>query len=140
MKNLRYMFRLLWRIDKAYMFISLISIPSGVINPIVDVFLLQQLIRQISEEKSIKGTVIVLVIMFLCGLTNLLTNSYLASVCTPRHREKISLGMRMLVFEKVKVCGVECFDDPEFYDSYVAAIRESLSRPMDVWNTVVETV
>lgn len=140
MRNIWYMIRLLWRIDKKYMFISLISIPGGIINPIIDVYLLQMLLQQVSEAKSIKGTLIVLGIMFLCSLINLFTDSYLGKVCVPRHSEKISLEMKLLVLDKVNSCDVSCFEDPEFYNSYVAAARESLTRPMAVWSTVIDTV
>lgn len=137
MQNIWYIIKMLYRIDKQYMFVSLITIPSNIVNPVIDIFLLQELLRQISEVKSIRNTVIVLITMFAINLVNYFWEGYYFQIYVPKHQTKISTKMKLIVLEKANKCDVKCFETPDFFNSYVIAAKEAQSRAIGVWDWII---
>ncbi len=96
------------------MFVSLIAVPVGAINPFVDVYFLRIFLEQISEEKNISKAVLVLLIMFGLNRINLIWNGYTCNVYMPIHEKKISFVFKQKFIEAAQKYDVETYDAPDF--------------------------
>lgn len=131
------MIRQLYKIDRQYMFVSLISIPVSIINPLIDIFFLQKFLRCISEDRSVPKALIVLGTMFVLNLINLLWDGYTSHVYMPIHEKRISMAFKKNIIETVGQYDVEKFDDPDFYDLFVLSAGEADGRCIGIWKTCV---
>lgn len=113
----------LYRIDRKYMLISLISVPVGVINPLIDIYFLRRFLECISEERSIRGAAIILALMFALNIANLLWESCVCGIYMPICEMKIAAAFRLRFIDKVGDYDAEAFDSPDFYDSYTVSQR-----------------
>ena len=67
----------LYRIDRKYMLISLISVPVGVINPLIDIYFLRRFLECILEERSIRCAAFKIALMYAQNIANLMWMMFL---------------------------------------------------------------
>lgn len=130
----------LYRIDRKYMLISLISVPVGVINPLIDIYFLRRFLECISEERSIRGAAFILALMFALNIANLLWESCVCGIYMPICEMKIAAAFRLRFIGKVGDYDAEAFDSSDFYDSYTVAAGNADGRCIGIWRSCVNTL
>ena len=139
-KNIIYMLKYLWKIDKWYMPISFVSILFAIINPFIDIYLYKKLIDNITEKISFLSIFITLGLMFGLGIIASLLQKLFFDIIFLKRGTEITTKMQLIVAEKALSYDVECYESSEFYNMYVKAATEAEGRVIWVWNTCLSIV
>ncbi len=131
------MIKQLLKIDKQYMFVSLIAIPVGIINPLIDIFFLQLFLESIADDKSVIKALLILLAMFILNLVNLIWDGYASHIYMPTREKRISMIFKLDIIEAVKRSEVRNFDNPDFYDHFVLASQDIDIRCIAIWKSCV---
>ena len=93
-------------------------------------------LNAIQEGKDIRGTIPMLALIFafsiLYSVLVKLGNYY----CELKN-QKVTAYINNLVYKKATEVELACFDDPDFYDSYVVASSNAASCAFDSWSVFV---
>lgn len=124
LKNSFYMYKKIWKYSKLRVLFMLLEIIAAGVNTYVDVMFYKLMIDGITAHKSFWY---VLIILGIRTITLFVYQSVLAinvEVAYPATQLKITRGLSMELYEKVKSIDITSVDDSEFYDKYSRAFNE----------------
>ncbi|HBN83318.1 MAG TPA: ABC transporter ATP-binding protein [Clostridiales bacterium] len=137
LKNNLFMISYIWRFSKSYIFLSILSSIDFTINPVIDILLMKVVVDSIAEGKPLINIMVFLVAVAGVNLFSAANDAYFNNRYYPKKDEEFSRKMQLMLLDKRRVCEVSCYENPEFYDSYMKAANEAQGRPLWVWGTVL---
>jgi ATP-binding cassette subfamily B protein len=131
--NNLYMIKILFKISPFYVIGTFIlTLFDYFVWTFNTVFFMRYLVDALDKHKSfIYVTILILIFSFLFLLQSILDNLFYNYYIRYKNAE-VSYKLNVMLFEKAASVDIECFEHSEFYDKYVAAIRESDGRAQDV--------
>lgn len=87
--------------------------------------------------KKVAGIILLLAALITIGM---LFTVYQGEYVGPRERPKVRQKIKMKLYEKARDMDLECYDDPEFYNSQVLAISEIDNQIERVMKFVIDTL
>lgn len=87
--------------------------------------------------KKVAGIILLLAALITIGM---LFTVYQGEYVGPRERPKVRQKIKMKLYEKARDMDLECYDDPEFYNSQVLAISEIDNQIDRVMKFVIDTL
>lgn len=92
-----------------------------------------------SSKEVLRFLIILSGVMILSGIYSTIYENYLKPICMP----KIKQNFKEIMYQKAKSLDLEYYDNPDNYNDYVLAVKESensVERMLDLLNTVVGSV
>lgn len=87
--------------------------------------------------KKVAGVILLLAALITIGM---FFTVYQGEYVGPRERPKVRQKIKMKLYEKARDMDLECYDDPEFYNSQVLAISEIDNQIERVMKFVIDTL
>lgn len=87
--------------------------------------------------KKVAGVILLLAALITIGM---LFTVYQGEYVGPRERPKVRQKIKMKLYEKARDMDLECYDDPEFYNSQVLAISQIDEQIERVMKFVIDTL
>jgi ATP-binding cassette subfamily B protein len=102
-----------------------------VVNSIISIFnsvyLLKIVFDSFEGKISIQNIILVLIIVIIANSFMMLFNNWFSNVYAPKCELKIRENMQKDIFNKASQIPLKYYDDNDFYDKYILALRESSS-------------
>lgn len=136
LRNSIYMYKKIWKYSKLRTFFMLLQVMVAGVNTYVDVMFYKLMIDGITDHKPLSYVIIILGIR---TLTLFIYQSVLAinaEVAYPTTQLKITRGLTMELYEKVKSIDITSVDDAEFYNKYSRAFNEIELRSQVLMYTI----
>lgn len=131
--NNRYMLKIIWDIDKKFYLYACLKIIINAIESVLAVLIARYILVALSEKVGIDT------IMMLCGvlLGVRLVNSRISCWFNLKISGRLGLCVQgkfqSMIMEKTKSIDQACYDDTEFYNTYIMALYEVDGRAMKVF-------
>lgn len=121
--------RLVWRIDKRRILMEVLERICTIYEFLIYGALFTQIMLSMAEEHAAYSSILALV--WLGFLPRLFTHMYLqyyAITAGPVSDVRFQEGMNRLLYEKACQADLACFENSEFYNQYMMAVREAKTR------------
>lgn len=136
-KNIIRVLGFVFRFCPVYIIASFFHIAASVVLSISKILIIKTAIDAVLINQGfaplLNSLVWYLVIVVITVFIRTLYNTYIS----PRYRAIFVKKMQNYMFAKVKYIDMESFDNPEFYDNYSRALRESIFRGIRVFEELV---
>ena len=138
--NLLYMLKLSFKFTPS-LAIGLIieGVLTGIFGSFNLVIALKLLFDSIQKENFISSAIIVLVWFASNCVASFVIWLY-QNVIYKKTKEKLHMKMQEYMFSKVKELDISCYDNPQFYDDFVWAMRESDGRITEILKDIRNTI
>ena len=128
LKNIGRVLSFVFRFCPVYIVASLFHIASSVILSLSKILIIKRAIDAVLINEGFiplfNSLLIYLIVISITVFIRTIYNAYIS----PRYRAVFVKKMQNYMFAKVKYIDMESFDNPEFYDNYSRALRESVFR------------
>ena len=119
---------------------ALIAGISVVLNIVVGVGFIKFLTDAIQYKYGIKKVVIYIMVIAVAYLINSIINSLFNCYYNYLGKTKIHQGMHEMIFEKVKNVDLEMYDNTEFYNNYIWALKEVDNRTIASFENFIKFI
>ena len=127
--NIRYMLRYALKYAPEYIGIVLVKALGGAFwNILSGVIVIKYLFDTIENGGSFNDILFVMLLFIVYRIGMVLLEKWFDHVCRPRAELKLHEGMQKELYGKAKALDLSCYDEPDFYNEYIWAIRESDTR------------
>lgn len=123
-KNSFYLLKKIWKYSKFRVLFSFIVILVGGLNSFVDVMFYKLMIDGVTSHKPFSFVLAILGIRVVVLLVYQTVTNLTNEVIFPASELKITRGLSLELYEKVKNIDISTVDDPEFYNKYSRAYNE----------------
>lgn len=123
-RNSLYMYKKIWKYSKFRMLFMIAEVLATGLNTFVDVMFYKYLIDGVTNHKPFSYILIILGIRILTLFIYQAVLTIATEVVYPVTEVKITRGLSMELYEKVKDIDITSVDDAEFYDKYARAFNE----------------
>ena len=128
-KNIAFLFRYLFRYAPGSVVLTVLNAVLGAGMRILGGVVFVNYIFNAIEDKRPFGEIAVMAVILVAMHVALsLSTSHIWSVHIQRSNHKLHAGMQGELYLKAHALDQACYDDPEFYNDFIWAIRESDSR------------
>lgn len=132
LSNAMYMLKFAIKFTPSYVFWMVVEgVVWGLIHSFTSVIFVKMLFDKL-EIGDFRETAWIIALMALFSLITYLFHVWYWNIYNPVIRKKLHLKMQEVLFEKARNMDLECYDNPNFYNDFVWAIRESDSRVVGV--------
>ena len=137
-KNISQVLGYVFRFCPLYVIASILHVAASVVLSVSKILIIKRAIESVMSGEAI-GLLFTSLLWYLVvvAITILIRTSYNAYI-SPRYRAVFVKKMQNFIFKKVKYIDMESFDNPEFYDNYSRALRESVFRGIRVFEELVK--
>ncbi|MDD4211804.1 MAG: ABC transporter ATP-binding protein [Bacilli bacterium] len=137
-KNITQVLGYVFRFCPIYVIASILHIAASVVLSVSKILIIKRAIESVMSGEAI-GLLFTSLLWYLVvvTITILVRTSYNAYI-SPRYRAVFVKKMQNFIFKKVKYIDMESFDNPEFYDNYSRALRESVFRGIRVFEELIK--
>ena len=140
-QNNAFMVKLLYRASPGYVLFGLLETVFNVANSfLLNTYLYMYAINALQRREKLSTVLItvgcILVFSLICILTKKWYWDYYTVLLTPRIEQRI----RRMLQDKAVAVELACFERPSFYDTYIKAIEETVSRAYNVYWTLMDFV
>ena len=98
--------------------------------------MLRYVINGVQEGKPFSELALFMVILFAALIVSNILAQLWWNVISQKMRFRISEKINIMLFDKAAQVDLECFENPEFFDSYVKAANEGANRAFQVLNSL----
>ncbi len=137
-KNISQVLGYVFRFCPVYVVASIFNIVASVVLSISKILIIKRAIESVMSGEDINLLFISLLWYLLVVVITILVRSFYNAYISPRYRAIFVKKMQNFIFKKVKYIDMESFDNPEFYDNYSRALRESVFRGVRVFEELVK--
>ncbi len=118
--------RTLYRISPTYVIGNIaLDVGNEVTTMFEHTFLVAYIIDCIENGRPFSSILIFFIPMTILILIKIIIGPYLNSHILPRHSERIDKELKLTLYRKAVNMDIEKYDDPEFYNDFVWAMREA---------------
>lgn len=122
--NNLYVVNYLFKQAPGYVILSIVSkILSGIRDVCTNVIFISLIINTVFYHKDLKFLAMAFIGYLILVLLDLLLSNIMTALVAPIMEEKISVIMEKQLFQKIIEMDLEAFDDPNFYNNYVIALK-----------------
>lgn len=137
MKNVWYLFKILWKTSKTAFLIRLLyGVLSAIVAPIT-ILLTKHLLDSFDAGKSLYYMTLTVVVYFSITIVPKVCNSFLSNLFNPYINLKFQRELNNMVLCKSKTFDLHCYEDSNFFDGYTRAFFEADSRAISVFNQII---
>lgn len=140
-RTFRNNFYMLGMIRKSAPGILWISTFRAVLSSVTDFFtysyLLMYALNALQRKEKLSDIITVLVIIFALNIVDLFV-TYFSSVYLDLNIPKVDAYIQNTIHKKAAAVELSCFENAEFYDTYVKANGEAINRAFSVLNSVLD--
>lgn len=123
-----------YKIDKRYIFVMcLVSVLRGM-NASVGVLFTKYFYEGLEQQKSFEAIALIIALMVLYLIFYRGVSHWFFDVYRPIKVQTFQEKIHIELFEHTKKIEMSCYDDPEFYNSFIWAMKEADSRIVEVWD------
>lgn len=94
----------------------------------------------VEKGKSIAVIGKVLIVFLLVNVVFEIGNAYFTQAYLPKDDVRISLFLKDLIYRKITLVDIACFDDPEYYDNVTFALNDLFHRVISILNNVTQFI
>lgn len=135
-RNVWYMMKYSFKYTPAYLFVTLIvGIMQGAYH-LVKVLFSKYLFDAIETGADFREILSQLVLVALFGMVSWIIEQWKVQVYVPKATLSLHEGVQNELYRKARELDQSCYDDPEFYNDFIWAIRESDKRVMMIMDNI----
>ncbi len=135
--NNLYVVRYLFKQAPCYVILSIAAkVLSGIRDVCTNVILVSLIINTVFYHKDSMVLVIAFIGYLILVLLDLLLSNIMSTLIAPVMEEKISDRMEKQLFQKVTVIDLELFDNPDFYNNYIVALKTAKQTIFSTFNNI----
>ncbi|MBQ3183921.1 MAG: ABC transporter ATP-binding protein [Clostridia bacterium] len=124
--NNLYILRAVMRCTPAYAVLIMLQNVTNALFNVYGVYFTKRLFDLFETEGVTMGHILSLVIPYLiAGLVLAVIDYYLSYVVFPKQRETLRFKLHSELYRKAQSMDISCYDDPEFYNSFVWSMNTS---------------
>ncbi len=128
-RNICYMFHYTWKYTPGYIFVTLIEgVGRALWHVLVSIVFVQYIGDILEQGRSFTELLWVVGLIGAYRVAFEAFNKWMLEVYRPKADLKLHRGMQSELYQKALTLDQSCYDDPEFYNDFIWAIRESDSR------------
>lgn len=132
--NIFFMLKYVWISNKKAFIYRLVYLLFSAIPMAYRVIVFKLIIDAIEQNRDFVYILIIIIIYMTIELVTRLFASFVFSYQNEKLSIQVAKKLNILLLEKVSGIDVECFDDPEFNDTLLRAVKEADVRAMTVFN------
>ncbi len=137
LSNNKYIFSAVWRCTPMYPVLLLFTNLNNAFLNIYGVYFTKRLFDLLEQGSTTMVQIFSLVIPYLViGLAIAVCDYYLDYVVFPKLKEKLQFRLHNELYRKAQSMDISCYDDPEFYNSFVWSMNTSDSEAVNVMHMV----
>ncbi|MBQ7922883.1 MAG: ABC transporter ATP-binding protein [Clostridia bacterium] len=134
--NVLYMLKFAAKFTPSYIFGMVTEgVVWGIIHSCTSVIFVKMLFDSL-EVGNFRNTAGVIGLMAAFSLVTYLFHVWYWNIFNPMIRKKLNVRMQEVLFEKARSMDLECYDNPEFYNDFVWATRESDGRVASILENI----
>ncbi|MFA7126891.1 MAG: ABC transporter ATP-binding protein [Bacilli bacterium] len=137
-KNIKQVLDYVFRFCPLYVIASIFHIAASVVLSVSKILIIKRAIESVMNGEDIQLLFISLLWYLLVVAITIFIRTLYNAYISPRYRAVFVKKMQNFIFQKVKYIDMESFDNPEFYDNYSRALRESVFRGIRVFEELVK--
>lgn len=135
-RNVWYMMKYSFKYTPSYLFVTLIvGIMQGSYH-LVKVLFSKYLFDAIETGADYQEILSQLVLVALFGMVSWIIEQWKVQVYVPKATLSLHEGVQNELYQKARELDQSCYDDPEFYNDFIWAIRESDKRVMMIMDNI----
>lgn len=134
------MLKFIWKYSKANVILRFLSTLTATVQPFIFIIAMKLAIDGIANRMGIQYVLTVIVSAFLVGTISAIINAWINNSSSAKAQQEISRGIQGELLKKALTLDVACFDNAEYYDKYVRAMREAEGRAITVLNTLIDII
>ncbi|MBQ6875581.1 MAG: ABC transporter ATP-binding protein [Lachnospiraceae bacterium] len=135
-RNVWYMMKYSFKYTPAYLFVTLIvGIMQGAYH-LVKVLFSKYLFDAIETGAEYREILSQLVLVALFGMVSWIIEQWKVQMYVPKATLSLHEGVQNELYQKARELDQSCYDDPEFYNDFIWAIRESDKRVMMIMDNI----
>lgn len=124
-KNIIFILQFLFKYVPVYVIITIvIYIAKGMLQSLSNVWLVEKVIDSIVNGTSFISLIIPVLMFCLYALLVGLFNAIYLEIIEKLYQQKFSDSIRMEIYNKAISCDIACYDNSEFYNNFIWAIKE----------------
>ena len=127
-KNVWFMFRYTFRYTPGYIWVTLTEAVGRGMWHIFEVLYVKYLFDAIEEGRDFREILFCSLLLITYNCLFELFNKWMLNVYRPKANYALHEGMQKELYRKAMELDQACYDDPEFYNDFIWAIRESDAR------------
>ena len=140
-KNIRFLFKPVWKYGKSYIIVSLLSAAFiAPLAPVTYVLLTQKVVDSIANGNSFWNAVVLISVLYGANMGVWLVRTGIRELYLDIKKEKIAAQINIDTYYQGIATDYKYFDDPEFYDDYTLAASEYSSKALSLVDSVCSLV
>lgn len=140
-KNYRFMLKTICEASSSRILLNvLFTVINDFFSIFYNVLFFAYFMGAVEKGKSINEISKVLLIFILINIVFELLNSCYNQAYVPQNDIKLSLFFRNMIYKKIMVVDMECFDNPNYYDNVTFAMNDLYERVKSILNNVSQFV
>lgn len=140
LENNFFMLKFVWKYSKANVILRFLSTLTAMVQPFIFIIAMKLAIDGIADRMGIHYILTVILSAFLVGTVSAMINAWINNNSSAKAQQEISRGIQGELLRKALTLDVACFDNAEYYDKYIRAMREAESRAITVLNTLIDII
>lgn len=138
-ENNIYSFSYVWKNSKAFFFISLLDIFSGLFSPLL-LLLNRKIFNMLESQGSFIIIVAIMVSVMLIGATEHLWNRIYWQYIMPKFTQRLYIKTQEQFYKKAVEIDLSNYDDPQFYNDFITAMQYTGSCAANAVSSVTNFV
>ena len=140
MKNNVFMLKYVWKYCKGNLVLRLLTTLTAPVQPFIFIISMKLAIDAIEDGKDFRDLLVIIGSAIIIGIISNTFNSWVANTSTEKAKKVISKNIQNDLLRKAQEIDLSCFDDTEFFNEYIKAMREADNRAFIVFDTFVNMI
>lgn len=138
-ENNLYSFSYVWKNSKAFFFISLLDIFSGLFSPLL-LLLNRRIFNMLEAQGSFIIIAAIILSVMLIGAADNLWNRIYWQYIMPKFSQRLYIKTQEQFYEKAAEIDLSNYDDPQFYNNFITAMQYTGSCAVNAVSTVTNFI
>lgn len=139
-KNIKYFVFDLKIVSYKYMLLNIFITILTSLNTTINLLFFKQIIDVLATRHDINIIFDYTLIYGIYLIVSSLLNIYLTSIYNPKENVLIQRNLQRIIFDKIKILDISCFENSDFYNKYVRAMNETDNRFFQIFDTILQLV
>lgn len=140
-KNYKFMLKTICKASASRVWLNLFfTVVNDLFSIFYQVLFFAYFMDGVQKGKSIVAITKVLAAFILINIVFELLNSYYNQAYIPQNDVKLSQFFKDMIYQKIMMVDIECFDNPEYYDNVTFALNDLFDRVNSILNNIARFV
>ncbi len=136
-RNNIFILKEIWNVDKRYFFYAVAKVLINAIESVAALLIARYILLALELDVNIRRVLLLCVALLSVRLINSRISCWFHFSLDKKMKLNVQSRFQTMIMEKTKAVDQECYDDTEFYNSYILALNEVDSRAMEVFYSFV---